>query len=112
MKSEERQELKQEIIEEIEAQKRLIESLEVTSKPVPPDDAIGRLTRMEAIGSKSVSEASLNSARTKLVKLETALEKVDRSDFGVCIRCENPIPWGRIKALPENVLCVFCAERR
>lgn len=112
MSPEERQVLKQEIIDEIEAQKHLIASLEVTSKPVPPDDAIGRLTRMEAISSRSVSEASLNSARSKLVKLETALEKVDQPDFGICIRCENPIPWGRIKVMPENVLCVPCAEKR
>jgi len=112
MNPKEREELKKEIAGEIEAQKRLIASLEITSQPVPPDDAIGRLTRMEAISSKSISDASLNSARTKLVKLETALEKVDRPDFGVCIRCENPIPWGRIKVMPENALCVPCAEKR
>jgi RNA polymerase-binding transcription factor len=112
MSPEERQKLKQEITGEIEAQKRLIESLEVTSKPVPPDDAIGRLTRMEAINSRSVSEASLHSARSKLVKLETALGKVDRPEFGVCIRCEKPIPSGRIKVMPENVLCVPCAEKK
>jgi DnaK suppressor protein len=112
MNPEERQELKKEIIEEIEAQKHLIESLEETSKPVPPDDAIGRLTRMEAINSKSISDASLSAARTKLAKLGTALEKIDQPDFGICIRCDNPIPFGRIKAMPENVLCVPCAEKR
>jgi DnaK suppressor protein len=112
MSPEERQELKREIVDEIEAQKHLIKSLEITSRPVPPDDAIGRLTRMEAISSKGVSEASLHSARTKLVKLETALGKVDHPDFGICIRGENPIPLGRIKAMPENVLCVPWAEKR
>ena len=112
MSPEERNQLKREIVDEIEAQKHLIESLNETSKPVAPDNAIGRLTRMEAISSRGVSEASLNSAKTKLAKLETALEKVGRPDFGICIRCEKPIPRGRILALPENVLCIPCAEKR
>ena len=61
--------LKEKILEEIEAQKNLIENLKETSKPVAPDNAIGRLTRMEAINSKSISDASLNSAKVKLEKV-------------------------------------------
>ena len=49
MNEQERAELKQKIIEEIRTQKHLIESFTETSKPVAPDNAIGRLTRMEAI---------------------------------------------------------------
>lgn len=105
-------ELKEKIEAEIEAQKRLIENLVETSKPVAPDNAIGRLTRMEAISSRAVSEASLNSARHKLAKLETALVKIDLPDFGICASCSKPIPMGRIMAMPENVLCVPCAERK
>lgn len=112
MNPEDRDKLKREIIQEIAAEKHLIESLAESVKPVAPDNAIGRLTRMEAIGSKGISENSLNSARAKLAKLETALKKVDHPDFGICIRCEKPIPEGRIMAMPENVLCVPCAEKR
>ena len=104
--------LKKRIVEEIEVQKHLIESFTETSKPVSPDNAIGRLTRMEAISSQNISEASLNSAQAKLVKLKKALSKVDLPDFGVCVRCENPIPQGRIMLMPENVLCVSCAEKK
>ena len=104
--------MKREITDAIEAEKHLIESLVKTSQPIAPDNAIGRLTRMEAIGSRAVSEASLNSARIKLTKLETALEKVDEPDFGICLRCSNPIPSGRIMLLPECVVCVSCAEKK
>lgn len=107
-----RAELKKQIIEEIEVQKHLIESFTETSKPVSPDNAIGRLTRKEAINCQNISEASLNSAQAKLVKLEKALSKVDMPDFGVCVRCANPIPKGRILLMPENVLCVSCAEKK
>jgi len=112
MNPEERSKLKATIIDEIAAIKHLIESLAVSVKPVAPDNAIGRLTRMEALGSQGISENSLGSARAKLAKLETALEKVDQPGFGICKRCEQPIPKGRIMAMPENVLCVHCAEKR
>ena len=112
MNEQERAELKQKIIEEIETQKHLIESFEETSKPVVPDNAIGRLTRMEAISSQGISEASLNSAKVKLAKLEKALEKVHLPEFGVCVRCSNSIPQGRIMLMPESTVCVNCAGLR
>ena len=112
MEDEGRVGLKKQIVEEIEVQKHLIESFTETSKPVSPDNAIGRLTRMEAISSQNISEASLNSAQAKLVKLNKALSKVDFPDFGICVRCNNPIPQGRIMLMPEIVLCVFCAEKK
>ena len=111
MDDEDRVGFKKQIVEEIEVQKHLIESFTETSKPVSPDNAIGRLTRMEAISSQNISEASLNSAQAKLVKLNKALSKVDLPDFGICVRCKNPIPQGRIMLMPEIVLCVFCAEK-
>ena len=112
MTPEKSKELKRQIIQEIENQKKSIRSLTESAKPVAPDNAIGRLTRMEALSSQGVSENALNSAKAKLARLQTALEKVDQPDFGICIQCENPIPPGRIMAMPENVLCVPCAEKR
>jgi DnaK suppressor protein len=112
MDAEARAELKKKIVEEIELQKHWVESFTETSKPVAPDNAIGRLTRMEAISSQAISEASLNSARAKLIKLEKALSKVDLPEFGICVHCSAPIPQGRIMLMPENVLCVSCAEKK
>ena len=111
MNKQERAELKQKIIEEISTQKNLIESFTETSKPVAPDNAIGRLTRMEAIGSQAISEASLKSSKVKLALLEKALEKIDLPEFGICIRCANSIPQRRIMLIPESVVCVTCAEK-
>jgi len=107
----ERQELKRNIEEAIEAQGILIASLSETSKPVAPDNAIGRLSRMEALNDRAVSEASLNAARAKLSQLETALGNVDQPDFGICVGCDSPIPPGRILLMPEATFCVSCAEK-
>ena len=97
---------------EIKSLKKQIESLYKSVKPVEPDKAIGRLTRMEAIGSKAVSEAVMNSAQIKLAKLETALDKVENVQFGVCIRCAGPIPTARMLLMPESTACVTCAENK
>ena len=111
MNEQEKAELKQKIIEGISSQKHMIESFTETSKPVAPDNAIGRLTRMEAISSQGISVASLNSSKVKLEQLKKALEKIDLAEFGICIRCANSIPQGRIMLMPESPVCVACAEK-
>jgi len=109
MNSREREEFKEVILSEIESEKHQIESLLKSIKPIAPDNAIGRLTRMEAIASKGVSEASLSSAQRKLAGLETALNKIGNPEFGVCIRCSSQIPKGRMLLIPGSVTCVACA---
>lgn len=52
MSPEERRELKRNMVEEIEVQQKLIPRLVESSKPVAPDNTIGRLTRMAAISSR------------------------------------------------------------
>ena len=110
MNSSDREKLRKAILFEIKSKKYQIENLLKSVKPVAPDNSIGRLTRMEAIGSKGVSEASLSSAQRKLARLETALNKIENPEFGVCIRCSSPIPKGRMISMPESVTCVACAE--
>jgi len=78
-------------------------------RPIAPDNAIGRLTRMEAINSKSINEAALLKARDSLASLVRALAKIDDPDFGLCLECEEPIPPARLMILPETDLCVQCA---
>tara|TARA_B100000686_G_C16715859_1_gene931939 strand:+ start:65 stop:403 length:339 start_codon:yes stop_codon:yes gene_type:complete len=105
-------ELKEKIKREIREQRKLIQSLERNSKPVAPENAIGRLTRMEAINNKSISEASLVNAYSKVKKLKKALERIDDSDFGICESFGKRIPHGRIMLMPESTICVPCAERQ
>jgi hypothetical protein len=49
--------VKKKIVGEIELQKHLIESFTINSKPIDQENAIGRLTRMEAISIQNISEA-------------------------------------------------------
>ena len=90
--------------------KKDIVSYKERTQPVAPDDAIGRLTRMDAIGNKSINEAALREAQNTLAKLERALKMIDRPGFGLCRECEEPIPLARLMIMPESDMCVECAE--
>ena len=101
--------IKQRILEEIEATKTLIQKYTVLTQPIAPENAIGRVSRMDAINNKSVNDAVLNKAKTKLNNLQIALGKIDDTDFGYCIKCRKMIPIGRILLVPQAITCVKCA---
>jgi DnaK suppressor protein len=104
------EELVLKIKEEIDATKKKILDLQNLTKPISPSDAIGRVSRMDAINNKSVNENSLRQAEVKLSNLNRVLENVGTSDFGICVKCKNPIPIGRILIRPQSLLCVNCAR--
>lgn len=47
-------------------------------------------------------------------RTERALAKLDEGTYGICDACGSAITRGRLKAMPDAVLCVECAasERR
>ena len=75
-----------------------------------PDCAIGRISRMDAINNKSVTEASLRQAEEKLRNLQRVLSRVGTKDFGICIKCGRPTPEARILYRPESLSYVNCAK--
>lgn len=111
MNDQEKLVLKQKIIDTIRQTREEIRHLEDATQPISPENAIGRISRMDAINNKSVSEATLRSAKKKLSNLEAALTKVDQTDFGICVRCRQPIPPARLMFMPQSNRCVRCAER-
>jgi len=104
------EEVKSKILQEIAQTKKQIADYEALTKPISPSDAIGRVSRMDAINNKSVNEASLRQAKVKLANLNRVLDKFGSKDFGICLRCNQPIPIGRILIRPESLLCVNCAR--
>ena len=103
--------LKKIINEEIKSLLNNIAVLREATKPITPDNAIGRLTRMDAINTKSINEANLRNAKLKLTKLERAIRQVNEPDFGYCIVCDEPIPLRRLMVLPESTMCIQCKEK-
>lgn len=104
------QEIKEKILAEINKTTSLIKEYQELTKPVAPDVSIGRISRMDAINNKSVAEAALRQAESKLAGLQRVLEKIDSPEFGFCLKCKAAIPLGRILIRPESLYCVNCAK--
>lgn len=95
---------------EIDRLKLEIARLKELVKPVAPDNAIGRLSRLDNMVNQEVATRSLGQSRTRLVKLEWMLENVEDDEFGTCRDCGDDIPLARLLAVPESGLCLECAE--
>lgn len=102
--------IEQTILEEITKTEESIGKYKEMAKPIAPDVAIGRISRMDAINNKSVVEASLRQAEHKLKNLNKVLSQIGSKEFGICIKCKQPIPVGRILIRPESLHCVNCAR--
>jgi DnaK suppressor protein len=46
--------------------------------------------------------------RQELAKVEHALDKIEKGNYGVCDNCGKPIDPARLEALPQAALCMDC----
>ena len=109
MNKQELSQFKKKIKEEINSTEILIKNYKNLTKPISPENAIGRVSRMDAINNKSVLEAALRKAEAKLKKLAIVKKEINKPNFGICIRCNQSIPAPRLILIPESKKCVNCA---
>lgn len=110
MSPQQRDELKTTINSRMAELEQEIEMLNARATPVAPDNAIGRLTRMDEIVNQGVNQTALTQAHAQIEKLKIALSRSDSDNFGVCESCLKPIPIPRLLAMPQASLCVACQQ--
>ena len=71
---------------------------------------VGRLSRMDAMQAQAMSQAAGRRRQAMLVKIEAALIRMDKDEYGSCKFCEKAINPKRLEYDPTAVLCVSCAE--
>ena len=86
-----------------------MEDLKESSKPVKPENSLGRLTRMDAIGAQKINEAALERTKLRVQKLHAALKRIDDDEFGICLSCGDEISKKRLEAIPESTICIECS---
>ncbi len=112
MTNDEKKELISKIKEKIEQAQAEIVHLEDATKPIAPENSLGRVSRMDAINNKGVAEAALRSSQKKLNKLKLALTMIEEPGFGQCKICKKKIATARLMFMPESTRCIKCADRR
>jgi DnaK suppressor protein len=110
MKQEDLDEIQKMIEAEILKTEKSVHEYRELTKPIAPENAIGRVSRMDAINNRSVTEAALRNAEKKLQGLKNILPKVADPEFGLCARCKQQIPIQRILLVPYSQFCVRCAR--
>jgi len=110
MTPDQKEQIRHRIETELNAIAEQIVQLEETMRPIAPDCSLGRLTRMEAINEQAVNQRILDQARLRQTRLRNALSRIDSEAFGLCIDCEEPIEFERMKIRPESIRCVACAN--
>tara|TARA_R110002072_G_scaffold147858_5_gene295207 strand:+ start:985 stop:1338 length:354 start_codon:yes stop_codon:yes gene_type:complete len=106
MNQAEREILNKKIQNELKTLEVEIGELKENIKPIAPENAIGRISRMDAINNKSVNEAALRKAEIRFEALKNALLSINDKEFGICARCGEEILMGRLLLRPQSRSCV------
>ena len=71
---------------------------------------------MADIGSDNYEQeftlSMLETEEDTLGAIESALQRIEASTYGLCEECSKPIKKTRLKALPFTSLCIHCAQQR
>ena len=71
--------------------------------------AVGRLSRMDAMQQQAMAEAQERTRQLDLQRIELAERRIREGDYGYCAECDEEIPDGRLAIDPMAERCVSCA---
>lgn len=74
------------------------------------ENAAEEFDRLQQQLNREVAIRNLDRGSAMLKHVQAALNRMDEGTFGVCLRCEEPIPAKRLQALPWAAYCVSCQE--
>lgn len=72
---------------------------------------LAALREDEEAASDEVAGVQQASIRRVVEDIDAALERLDAGGYGLCRRCERPIPAERLEILPYARCCVGCQQR-
>ena len=73
--------------------------------------SVGRLSRMDAMQAQAMSIESKRRREIKMKRIESALQRIDKDEFGYCLNCEEDIDPKRLDFDPSALLCIECASK-
>ena len=71
---------------------------------------MGRLSRMDALQVQAMSQATNRRRAETLRGVESALQRLERGEYGECLECGETINPKRLEFDPTARLCIACAE--
>jgi DnaK suppressor protein len=74
------------------------------------EHAAEEFDRLQQQLNREVAIRNLDRESALLKQVHAALARVEDETFGICLRCDEPIPEKRLKAVPWAAYCVPCQE--
>ena len=72
--------------------------------------AVGRLSRMDALQGQAMAQASERQRRADIQRIEAALKRLDDGEYGYCVDCGEAIAAKRLEVDPAAAFCIRCAK--
>ncbi|APX94009.1 molecular chaperone DnaK [Halomonas sp. 1513] len=85
-------------------------SSEARDTVVLDQTSVGRLSRMDAMQGQAMAKAEEERRQLALKRIEAALIRIERGDFGECIGCGEWIAAKRLEWDPLVLKCIDCAK--
>lgn len=90
---------------------KLIEEGNNEEKPVNIDESqVGLLSRLEAMEEKAVAEEISHKRENELTRIEIALKRMEKGEYGFCSTCGEDIDKKRLELDPSALFCIDCAK--
>ncbi len=70
---------------------------------------VGRLSRMDALQNQAISQTAMINRVQQIQQVKSAIKRIDTSEYGICLDCEEPINPRRLDHNPAAPLCIRCA---
>ena len=97
------------ILDEIAELEKLSHDSSSDRAPVTLDQqAVGRLSRMDAMQQQSMELAKEDRRRLRIASLKAALRRLDEGSFGECLSCGEDIATKRLMIDVAATLCIGC----
>jgi DnaK suppressor protein len=109
MTQEERDRIKDQINHEISILEKSINTISELLNGEVQSDANDWFTSKESNPSKEINELALEKAKQRIIIIRNVLIRIDTPAYGICIKCKNPIPFERLKAIPSTTRCLSCS---
>lgn len=73
---------------------------------------VGRLSRMDALQVQAMSVESSRRRTIQIQRIDGALQRMEKGNYGVCLQCEEAIALKRLEFDPTAFTCIGCANRK
>lgn len=86
------------------------ESKESRATVMLDQQSVGRLSRMDALQGQAMAKAEEDRRQLAVRRIDAALSRLDREEFGECMECGEWIAVKRLEWDPTVLKCIDCAD--